>query len=137
MNVSRQDKKVEAIRRMELLGIFPETIRQFEDDDYVSISDPPCGAFYWIDADAQKVVHEFEQKYNALVYVGVRAYTTIGKMDAFLYVSDHKDEWVADRVDLANKEPYAYVVNWDALDCSEIGVIGIEGTIAAGLRRVW
>ncbi len=137
MNISKEDKKAEAVRRMELLGIFPETIRQFADDDYVSISDPPYGAFYWIDGDAQKVVHKFEQDYNALVYIGVRAYTKIGKMDAFLYVSDHKDEWAADRVDLTNKEPYAYVVNWDNLDCSEIGVIGIEGTIAAGLRRTW
>ncbi len=137
MNVSREAKKTEAVRRMELLGIFPETIRQFEDDDYVSISDPPYGAFYWIDADAQKVVHKFEQDYNALDYLGVSAYTPIGRMDAFLYVSDHKDEWVADRVDLTNKEPYAYVVNWDDLECSEIGVIGIEGTIAAGLRRTW
>lgn len=58
-------------------------------------------------------------------------------MDAFLYISDHAEEWDAEREDLKNGETIAYVYNHDAPDCSELGYIGIEGTIAAGLRRTW
>ena len=45
MNISKEEKKAEAIVRMKILGIFPETIQQFETDDKVSISEPPFGAF--------------------------------------------------------------------------------------------
>ena len=37
MNITREDKKAEAIERMKLLDIFAETRKQFERDDYVSI----------------------------------------------------------------------------------------------------
>ena len=47
MNVSIEKKREEAIKRMQMLGIFRETIRQFKDEDCVSISEPPHGAFYW------------------------------------------------------------------------------------------
>ncbi len=137
MNITREEKKVEAIARMKLLGLFPETIKQFEREDLVSLSEPPFGAFYWLDDLAKAEVKAFEESYNALVYVGVRAQTVFGKMDAYLYVSDHKDEWPADREDLQVGQPYAYVVNLDDHDLSEIGSIGIERTVAAGLRRVW
>ena len=33
--VSRAEKKIEAVARMKLLGIFPETIKQFEQEDMV------------------------------------------------------------------------------------------------------
>ena len=45
MNISKEEKKAEAITRMKTLGIFSETIQQFETDDKVSISEPPFGAF--------------------------------------------------------------------------------------------
>lgn len=41
MEISREEKKTEAIARMKALGIFPDTIKQFKDDDYISISEPP------------------------------------------------------------------------------------------------
>lgn len=137
MNISREDKKTEAVARMKALGIFPETVRQFEKEDLVSISEPPVGAFFWLEGEDLERAKRFEEKYNALVYVVIRSYTTIGKMDAFLYVSDHPEEWDADHEDLKNGEALAYVYNYDAPDCSELGCIGIASTIAAGLRRTW
>ena len=46
MSKSREEKKVEAIERMRLLKIFPQTISQFEKSDLVSVSEPPFGAFF-------------------------------------------------------------------------------------------
>ena len=92
MNVSREDKKAEAVARMKLLGIYPETNDQFEREDLVSISEPPFGAFFWVDDEDKKRIQQFEQEYNALVFVVIRSYTNIGKMDSYLYVSDHHEE---------------------------------------------
>ena len=77
--------------------------------------------------------------YNLLFYVAVQAYfKEIGKMDAFLFVSDYKDkEWEYDRQDLKRGQAMAYVHNYDVPMFSELGLIGIKPTIAAGLQRIW
>ena len=137
MNIGREAKKAEAVERMKALGIFPETIRQFEREDYVSVSEPPFGAFFWADGEDLQRIHEFEEQHNALVYLIIRSYTNLGKMDSYLYVSDYDDEWERDREDLKHKEPLCYVYNHDMPDCSEFGCIGVEKTCAAGLCRTW
>ena len=137
MNITREDKKAEAVERMKLLGIFTATRKQFEKEDYVSISEPPVGAFFWAEGEDLQRIREFEESHNALVYLIVRSYTTFGKMDCYLYVSDHRDEWEQDREDLKNCEPLCYVYNHDMPDCSEFGCVGIEKTCAAGLCRTW
>lgn len=137
MNISKEEKKIEALARMKALGIYPETIRQFKNDGYISVSEPLVGAFYWAEDEDLARIKEFEDKHNALVYLVIRSYTTLGKMDSFLYVSDHPDEWSFDRKNLKDGETIAYVYNHDAPDCSELGYIGIARTIAAGLRRTW
>lgn len=137
MKISREDKKVEAIARMEALGIFPDTIKQFKDDDYVSISEPPVGAFYWAEGEDLQRIKNFENQYNALVYVVVRTYSNIGKMDSYLYVSDYRDEWGQDNEDIKNTAPLAYVYNHDMPDCSEFRCVGLKKSVAAGLLRTW
>lgn len=137
MNISREEKKAEAIERMKLLSIFPETIKQFEHDGYISISEPPVGAFFWAEGEDLQHIHDFEENYNTLVYLVVRSYTDIGKMDSYLYVSDHRGEWGDDRAGLKSGEALCYVYNHDMPDCSELGYIGIAKTCAAGLHRTW
>lgn len=68
MNITREEKRAEAVERMKLLSIFPETIKQFERDGYISISEPPAGAFFWAGDDDLQRIHDFEESYNALVY---------------------------------------------------------------------
>ncbi len=137
MEISREEKKTEAIARMKALGSFPDTIKQFKDDDYISISEPPVGAFYWAEgADLQRI-KDFEKQHDALVYAVVRTYSNIGKMDSYLYVSDYRDEWGQDTEDIKNMAPLAYVYNHDMPDCSEFGCVGLEKSIAAGLLRTW
>ena len=137
INMTRDEKKIEAIARMKKAGIFPQTIKQFEEDGYVSISEPPVGAFFWAEGEDLQRIRDFEEKHNALVYLVIRSYTDFGKMDCYLYVSDYPEEWPQDREDLANSEPMAYVYNHDMPDCSEFGCIGTRRSIAAGLLRTW
>lgn len=137
MKISREEKKIEALDRMKRLGVFSETIKQFEQEDLVSISEPPIGAFFWVENEELEEMRRFEQRNNALVYVIIRSYTTIGKMDSYLYVSDYKDEWQRDRDMLSSNETFAYVINRNMPYCSEFGSIGIRRTIAGGLARTW
>ena len=137
MKISREEKKIEAIERMKRLGVFSETIKQFEQEDLVGISEPPMGVFFWVEDEEFEEMRQFEQRHNALVYVIIRSYTTIGRMDSYLYVSDYKDEWQRDRDMLNSNEAFAYVINRDMPDCSEFGSIGIRRTIAGGLARTW
>lgn len=136
--VSIEKKREEAVKRMKLLKVFPKTIQQFAGKHhYVSISEPPFGAFYWASGEDLERIQKFEKEYNAVVYMVIRSYTSIGKMDSFLYVSDHEDEWADDAEDIKQMQAYAYVYNHDAPDCSEIGMIGMRHTSAAGLARIW
>ena len=137
--ISIEEKRAEAVSRMKKLGIYPETIRQFEQENLVSISEPPFGAFFWADADDLERIREFEKEYNALVYVVVRSYTEMGKLDSYLYVSDYTEEWAEDRNDIAAPESgvMAYTYNNSLPDFSEFGSIGVQKTIGAGLRRIF
>lgn len=134
MNISIEEKKTEAIRRMKMLGIFPETIKQFE-AGYVSRSEPPFGAYYWVEGEELEALRKFEEEHDCLVYTVVRSYTSIGMMDSYLFVGDDVEEWELDRDDLENGYAFTYTVNYDAPDCSEYGTIGIKLNIAAGLTR--
>lgn len=135
--ISVEAKKAEAIERMKLLDIFPETIRQFKDEGHVSISMPPVGAFFWAEGEDLKRIQDFESKHNAVVYVVIRNYTTIGTLDSFLFISDYEEEWPMDRDGLERQEALAYVYNHDDPICSELGYIGFKRTIAAGLLQTW
>ena len=59
MNVSREDKKVEAIKRMRAMKIFPDAIKQFAEDDVVMVSEPPIGGLYWLNDEQKKMVQDF------------------------------------------------------------------------------
>lgn len=134
MNISIEEKKAEAIRRMKMLGIFPETIKQFE-AGYVSRSEPPFGAYYWVEGEELEALRKFEEEHDCLVYTVVRSYTSIGLMDSYLFVGDDVEEWELDRDDLENGYAFTYTVNYDAPDCSEYGTIGIKLAAAAGIVR--
>ena len=133
MKVSIENKKQEAIERMKTLGIFSQTIRQFKDGT-VSYSEP-TGANYWLDEAQEKIVKEFEEEHNALVYFVIRSYTEFGKLDALLYVSDYEEEWEMDMEDIKDGYALAYVYNYDVPYFSEFGGIAVKNRFG-GLVRV-
>lgn len=135
MKVSMENKKKEAIRRMEALDIFSETIQQFEEENLVSYSVAPLGTNYWLTKEQKNIVKNFEEEYNALVYFAIRTETEIGTLDSFLYVSDHEEEWLMDNEDLEDGYVYAYVYNHDVPEFSEIGLIMVQPRFG-GLVRI-
>ena len=135
MNVSRANKKKEAIKRMEVLDIYSEAIRQFEEDGILNCSEPPFGTNYWLTDEQKKVVREFQEEYNALVYFAILSHTEFGKRTSFLYVSDYEEEWEMDNGELKDGYVYAYVYNHDIPEYSEIGLIKVQPRFG-GLVRI-
>lgn len=135
MNVSREIKKEEAIKRMKLWGIYDPIIRDFEQEDTVSVCEPPVGAYYWIgDEKELKKIREFEEKYDALVYCVIRSFTDIGKIDHYMYVSDYPEEWEMTVKDIKDNYCMTYTINYN-WNIEEFGTIAVKHTIAAGVLR--
>ena len=135
MNVLREDKRLEAIKRMKKMNLFAPAIKQFAEDHLVMVSEPPIGGLYWLNTEQKEMVDAFENEWNALVYLVVRTNTNLGTMDSIFYVSDHKDEWPMDNDDLAENYACVYVVNHDMPDCSEFGTIAWKN-VNGGILRV-
>lgn len=135
MKVSIEEKKAEAIERMELMGIFRGVIDNFKDGK-ICESDSPFAACYWVNEEQKKRIEEFEKEYDALVYHVVHSYTEFGELESYLYVCDHKEEWGIDKGDIKYHYVLAYVYNKTEPEFSEIGTIMFEIGPAGGLLRI-
>ena len=134
MKMERKIKKAEAIKRMEAMGIIPDAIKQFKNDDIVMVSEPPLGGLYWLNDEEKEMVRKFEQENNTLVYLVVRSFTNIGRMDNLFYVSDYDEEWFMDNADIEENYACVYVINHDMPDCSEFGTIAWK-SVGGGILR--
>lgn len=132
----------EALTRMQMLNIMGSVRNAFKRSGRVFYSERQSkfmdGILYYLDNNPKyvKFVKEFEKKYNTVVYHAQLIHTNIGTMLSLLYVSSETEEWPLDRRDLANGEVYAYVVNLDCPDDSEIGLIGVK-PVNGGITRTW
>ena len=136
MKISREEKKLEAIKRMEKIGYWKQAKEKFRRSNKVFVNEPPFGAVYDLDLVIKEEVEKFEKEHDALVYMVVRANTVFGLMDSLLFVGDNADEWEMDMDDLSNGYAFTYTINHDAPDCSEFGSIGFRLGAGAGLVRV-
>ena len=125
MNITKEQKKQEALERMKMLMLSPNIIKEFAKDGIVNMSETR-GFLYWLDDEQKEYVSDFEEEHNALVYHVIHNYTEVGEMLTFLYVSDDEDEWGYDRDDLKAGYACAYVKNLDEDAFSEFGSVGIK-----------
>lgn len=137
MKATKDEMIMEAVKRMKMFKIFPETIRQFKKDGYISISEPPYGAFYWVKEEENDEIKDFEKKHDAVVYMVVRSFTEFGKVDSYLFVGCDRSDWEYDRNDIEEGQALVWAKNCDYPECSEFGIIGLKRSVAAGLLRSW
>ena len=136
MNVSADRKRSESVMRLRALGASTEAIRQFADEGYVGISEPPSGQFHRAKGEDLERIKRFEAEYDALVYLLIRNHTGAGMVDSMLFVNDYPVDWGKERLALTLGGPIvAYVHNFDAPDRSGMSIIGIAGTAGTGLRQ--
>lgn len=126
MNVSREIKKEEAIKRMKALHLFAPCTDAFKKRNEVQFTEITGGLYEFSgDEELTKQVKEFEEEYNALVYHVIHTYTAFGELYSFLYVSDYQEEWEMDNEDIKDNYAMAYVWNKTMPDCSEFGSIAV------------
>lgn len=126
-------KKTEAIQRMKMLKLHSNAIKEFEEEGKLYLSENG-GFLYGLDADQQQSVLAFEKTYSTLVYHVLHNFVGGDEHLAFLFVSDHEEEWEQDKEDLQQGYPFVYIKNVSADWCSEFGSIGIKPCIG-GLKR--
>lgn len=137
-------QKEEAIKRLNLLiekGLFDETLNFFKQGETAIYENAGgCPILYGLEmnqpqeqyAIVKKAKEEFEEEYNALVYMMSLTHTPFGNCYEMYYVSDSPEEWKMDRDELLNGGSYCYVYNCDDISSSEIGWIGFSINQAFG-----
>lgn len=134
MNISVEEKKIEAVKRLKALKVHENVIKDFNNG--VLNQSERGGLLYWLSEEQKRLVEEFEKEHDGVVYHVIHQYTNIGEMLSLLYVSDYPEEWEGDMADLDEGQTIAYVMNLTMPDCSEFGSIGIRPSIG-GVMRTW
>ena len=124
MKVPFERKKQEALERMKMLNLYPNIIKEFQQDNTVNMSE--LGFLYWLTDEQKEYVSEFETEHDALVYHVIHNYTEFGELLTYFYVSDHEEEWEYDRADLKDGYACAYVKNLDEDAFSEFGSVAFK-----------
>lgn len=137
MNISIEEKKKEAIKRLKKLRVYEEVTEQFEKEGLINMSEPPFGACYWPTDNELAMIREFEQEHNAVVYHVIRSFMEFGTCDCYLFVSDYEEEWEQEVEYTKRGSAFVYVYNHDEPAFSEFGSVGIKLTPAGGLARTW
>lgn len=134
MSVTREQMAAEAVKRMKKLNIMEQTINEFQ-EGILNLSDNE-GMLYLLDEEQKKIVADFEEENEGLVYHVIHSFTNIGEMYELLYVSTCDEEWEEDYEDLENGSALVYVINVYMPDCSELGTIGVK-PMNGGVVRTW
>ena len=127
-------QKAEAVKRIKMLGLMDNPVREFEEEGRVNVSHM-LGLLYWLDEEEEAMVEEFERKYDAVVYHVIKSNTTIGTMYNLLHVGKYEEDWEYDRDSIKDSYPFVYVVNKDVPEFSEYGCIGVK-RCNGGLVRI-
>lgn len=129
-----ETQKKEAIKRMKILSLHENVIKEFKEEEVVNKSE--LGGFlYWLNKDEARRVKQWEDDTGNLAYHAIFNKTKFGDMLSVLYVSKHKSEWEMDNEDIENGYSYAYVINLENPSFNEIGSIAFEKKIG-GLVRI-
>ena len=134
MKISKVVKKAEAVDRMRRMDIIEDAIIQFHEEDTVMVSENPFGFLFWLNAEQKKLVKEFEEEYNGLVYLANLCNTEFGKLLSLFYVSDHEEEWDMENEDIESGYAMVYCINMTYPDLSEFGTISFQ-SVNGGIRR--
>lgn len=136
----KEKQKEEALKRMRMLQLLPNVIKDFEKKNKVYYSERQNKFFnavlYWVDNEKKyvDVVNEFEKKHNCLVYHCQLTHMEFGDCLSLLYVSENENEWSQDKKDIKEGYAFVYVANLDTPSYSEFGTIGIKPSQGGVLR---
>lgn len=134
MTVTKAMMKAEALKRMDILNLHPNVIKEFKEQGVLNYSYSVLGFLYWLTEETQARVNAFEKETGYLVYHVIEDETSIGRLITFLYVSTDSDEWEQDKQDLREGFALTFVVNANDELCSEFGSVGLK-SVNGGVVR--
>ena len=129
----RKKQKAEAAVRLELMGIREDVRHKFEEDGIVMLCQG--GKYYPADDAMVTEIRQFEQKYDATVFLAVRKFTAFGALDSLLFVGKYEEEWPLEHEDIKDGYAMSYTINRDYPECSEMGSIFFRTTEDGGIVR--
>lgn len=124
--------EAEAVKRMNMLGMFEPAVFDFKECSRIYASEEP-GFIYSLTDEEEQRIRDWEEKTGNMVYHAIRC--RIGfNMLALLIVSKYEEDWRMDREELEAGRTMAYVFNLDVPEYSEYGTIGVENQFGGLVR---
>lgn len=130
-----EKQKAEAVNRLKLLGINPETIRKFEETGEISTCSCITGEPGPTEDLVKTMIGELERQYGFVVYLNVRSETYFGTIDNLFFVGKYDEEWEMSIADLKDSYALVYAYNWSFPENSEMGSIAFRRTKNGGILR--
>lgn len=87
--------KEDAIKLMKMLKLHTNVIREFKEENKLNKSETRNGILYWLSAEEQQLVNDFEQEHpGTLVYHIVKTVTLdLGIIYDLLYITEDQEDW--------------------------------------------
>lgn len=135
--------KNEAIKRMRIMGIADDFIRDYEVNGSISIFERQNAVLNAVRYELENYsieslkaeIKAFEEGTKAMVYMVQKTWTEFGVLYAFFYVADNdKEYWEEDKKELANGIAFVYVYNESEYYLSEYGEIGFTSSMGGIVR---
>ena len=121
--LNNEIRKSETKKRLELLNVHPNVIKEFMQDGKLNKSDGKLGILYWLEEEEETMVKQFQETYGVLVYHVLKTYTVdMGIIYDLLYISEDVECWDIEKDDLKN----GYVLSYTVSAFSESGIIKIK-----------
>lgn len=121
---SKEEMKQQALEIMKILKLSKNVINEFDKKDKLNKSEGKKGILYWLDEKEQKIVKEYEEKWNVVVYHIIKTYTVDDRtIYDLLYLPNEKDSWqdIVERL-----EEYSIILSHTLSQFSESGDIMIQ-----------
>lgn len=136
MNITKEEKKQEALRRLQVLAdrfnLGPKLENYFGQDRlYYSYGYSMDTIHY--DENYAESAKAFEKRYQCLVYHAIEAETQFGKMLSFLYDSDHREERSVEELTGKTIMSYTYIIE-DGWAEGEFGDICLDSPMGYLMR---
>lgn len=130
---SKEEMKEEALKRLSLLKINKNVIKEFKEENILNKSEGILGSLYWLNENEKEMVRKYEERWNVVVYHIILTNTiNNGRIYDLLFISDEKQYWLEERLKLKA----GYVLSHTYSQFSESGDIFVENR-NGGLVRIY
>ncbi|MHB9652744.1 PcfR (plasmid) [Enterococcus faecalis] len=137
IQLNLEKMKMEARKRMKILGIHEPTIAQFVEEGKISFSGKSyLGANYWINEERKKAIEIIKKVNNILVYYAIeQKYMEDITMLYLFYISPYEEDWEMDHQSIVENYQYTYGLNETDPFLSEFGEIKFKNMFGGLVKQ--